>query len=74
MLISSISALVIGTFNHQFNMKDGFKASFDGFNHTMLHQSHISDNAKTLIEQGWNDEHDSNHCNYILWLCFCWYC
>ena len=27
MLISSISALVIGTFNHQFNMKDGFKAS-----------------------------------------------
>ena len=52
MLISSISALVIGTFNHQFNMKDGFKACFDGFNHTMLHQSHISDNAKTLIEQG----------------------
>jgi len=52
MLISSISALVIGTFDHQFNMKDGFKASFDGFNHTMLHQSHISDNAKTLIEQG----------------------
>ena len=50
--LSSISALVIGTFNHQFNMKDGFKASFDGFNHTMLHQSHISDNAKTLIEQG----------------------
>ena len=52
MLISSLSALLVGTFNNHFNMIDGFKATFDGFSHTMVHQSHLSKNVISLIEQG----------------------
>lgn len=52
MLISSLSAIIIGTFNNHFNIVDGFKATFDGFNHTMVHQPHLSKNVTTLIEQG----------------------
>lgn len=52
MLISSISALIVGTFNNHFNIIDGFKAMFDGFNHSMVNQSHLSKNVTTLIEQG----------------------
>ena len=42
MLISSFSAIIVGTFNHHFKMTDGFKATFSGFNESMIHQSHIS--------------------------------
>ncbi|MBE5663433.1 Na+/H+ antiporter NhaC [Staphylococcus sp. SS60] len=52
MLISSLSAIVVGTFNHHFNMVDGFKATFSGFNESMIHQSHVSSNVKSLLEQG----------------------
>ncbi|MCI2955005.1 Na+/H+ antiporter NhaC [Staphylococcus caprae] len=52
MLISSLSALLVGTFNNHFNMIDGFKATFEGFSHTMVHQSHLSKNVISLIEQG----------------------
>lgn len=52
MLISSLSAIIIGTFNNHFNIVDGFKSTFDGFNHTMAHQPHLSKNVTTLIEQG----------------------
>ncbi|HCG76250.1 MULTISPECIES: Na+/H+ antiporter NhaC [Staphylococcus] len=52
MLISSLSALLVGTFNNHFNMIDGFKATFEGFSHTMVHQSHLSNNVISLIEQG----------------------
>ncbi|UMT75345.1 Na+/H+ antiporter NhaC [Staphylococcus roterodami] len=52
MLISSLSAIVVGTFNHHFNMVDGFKATFSGFNESMIHQSHVSSSVKSLLEQG----------------------
>ncbi|MBO1199836.1 Na+/H+ antiporter NhaC [Staphylococcus simiae] len=52
MLISSFVAILVGTFNHHFNMVDGFKAIFDGFKLSMIHQSHVSANVKHLIEQG----------------------
>ncbi|HHO4880207.1 TPA: Na+/H+ antiporter NhaC [Staphylococcus aureus] len=52
MLISSFSAIIVGTFNHHFKMTDGFKATFSGFNDSMIHQSHISSGVKSLIEQG----------------------
>ncbi|MCC3744002.1 Na+/H+ antiporter NhaC [Staphylococcus capitis] len=52
MLISSLSALIVGTFNNHFNIVDGLKAMFEGFNHSMVNQSHLSKNATTLIEQG----------------------
>ncbi|MDI9230801.1 Na+/H+ antiporter NhaC [Staphylococcus caprae] len=52
MLISSLSALLVGTFNNHFNMIDGFKATFEGFSYTMVHQSHLSKNVISLIEQG----------------------
>ena len=52
MLISSLSALLVGTFNNHFNMINGFKATFEGFSHTMVHQSHLSNNVISLIEQG----------------------
>lgn len=52
MLISSLSALLVGTFNNHFNMIDGFKATFEGFSHTMVHQSHLSKNVISLLEQG----------------------
>lgn len=52
MLISSLSALIVGTFNNHFNIVDGLKAMFEGFNHSMVNQSHLSKNVTTLIEQG----------------------
>lgn len=52
MLISSFSAIIVGTFNHHFKMTDGFKATFSGFNGSMIHQSHISSSVKSLLEQG----------------------
>lgn len=54
MLISSISAIIIGTFNNGFNMTDGFKATFDGFNQSMVPHldNSLSDKAVSLIEQG----------------------
>lgn len=52
MLISSISALLVGTFNNHFKMVDGLKATFNGFNHSMVNQTHLSKNVTTLIEQG----------------------
>ncbi len=52
MLISSFSAIIVGTFNHHFKMTDGFKAIFSGFNDSMIHQSHISSGVKSLLEQG----------------------
>lgn len=52
MLISSFSAIIVGTFNHHFKMTDGFKAIFSGFNDSMIHQSHISSSVKSLLEQG----------------------
>ncbi len=52
MLISSLSAIAVGTFNHHFNMVDGFKATFSGFNESMIHQSHVSSSVKSLLEQG----------------------
>ncbi|MDO6574296.1 MULTISPECIES: Na+/H+ antiporter NhaC [Staphylococcus] len=52
MLISSLSALLVGTFNNHFNIVDGFKATFNGFSHTMTNHSHVSNNVKALIEQG----------------------
>ncbi|HDC0380704.1 TPA: Na+/H+ antiporter NhaC [Staphylococcus aureus] len=51
-LISSFSAIIVGTFNHHFKMTDGFKATFSGFNDSMIHQSHISSSVKSLLEQG----------------------
>ncbi|NGJ76577.1 Na+/H+ antiporter NhaC [Staphylococcus aureus] len=45
MLISSFSAIIVGTFNHHFKMTDGF-------NDSMIHQSHISSSVKSLLEQG----------------------
>lgn len=33
-------------------MTDGFKATFSGFNESMIHQSHISSSVKSLLEQG----------------------
>ncbi|HCW3602925.1 TPA: Na+/H+ antiporter NhaC [Staphylococcus aureus] len=52
MLISSFSAIIVGTFNHHFKMTDGFKATFSGFNDSMIHQSHISSSVESLLEQG----------------------
>ncbi|HAR3994542.1 TPA: Na+/H+ antiporter NhaC [Staphylococcus aureus] len=52
MLISSFSAIIVGTFNHHFKMTDGFKATFSGFNESMIHQSHISSSVKSLLEHG----------------------
>ncbi|PTI82853.1 Na+/H+ antiporter NhaC [Staphylococcus warneri] len=52
MLISSLSALLVGTFNNHFNIVDGFKATFNGLSHTMVNQSHVSNSVKALIEQG----------------------
>ncbi|WP_031788927.1 Na+/H+ antiporter NhaC family protein, partial [Staphylococcus aureus] len=44
--------IIVGTFNHHFKMTDGFKATFSGFNDSMIHQSHISSSVKSLLEQG----------------------
>ncbi|WP_457826713.1 Na+/H+ antiporter NhaC family protein, partial [Staphylococcus aureus] len=36
MLISSASAIIVGTLNHGFKLQDGFKATFNGFTPDML--------------------------------------
>ena len=50
MLVSALSAILIGKFNNGFKFVDGFKATFDGFTSSMT--GHVTENAKTLIEQG----------------------
>ncbi|MCG7338242.1 Na+/H+ antiporter NhaC [Staphylococcus sp. ACRSN] len=53
MLISSLSAIIVGSINNKFNIIDGFKTSFNGFNQSMIPTSdHLSDKTITLIEQG----------------------
>lgn len=54
MLISSLSAIIVGVFNNGFNMVDGFKETFDGFNKDMVSSSNgqLTDRAIGLIEQG----------------------
>lgn len=54
MLISSLSAIIVGVFNNGFNVVDGFKATFDGFNKGMVSSSNgeLTDRAIGLIEQG----------------------
>ena len=52
MLVSALSAILIGKFNNGFKFVDGFKATFDGFTSSMTGHSHVTENAKTLIEQG----------------------
>ncbi|MFF0676462.1 Na+/H+ antiporter NhaC [Staphylococcus xylosus] len=54
MLISSLSAIIVGVFNNGFNMVDGFTATFDGFNKDMVSSSNgqLNDRAIGLIEQG----------------------
>ena len=53
MLISSLSAILVGTINNKFNIVDGFKSTFDGFNQSMLvHSNNLSDRTMTLIQQG----------------------
>ncbi|MEB6169849.1 Na+/H+ antiporter NhaC [Staphylococcus pseudoxylosus] len=54
MLISSLSAIIVGVFNNGFNVVDGFKATFDGFNKEMVSSSNgeLTDRAIGLIEQG----------------------
>lgn len=53
MLASSLSAILVGTFNNHFNIVDGFKATFDGFKDTMLvHSSGLSEKTTALVQQG----------------------
>lgn len=53
MLASSLSAILVGTFNNHFNIVDGFKASFDGFKDTMLvHSNGLSEKTIALVQQG----------------------
>ncbi|MCQ9300293.1 Na+/H+ antiporter NhaC [Staphylococcus hyicus] len=54
MLISSASAIAVGTLNHGFKLQDGFNATFMGFTPQMLttNVGHLSKHALTLIEQG----------------------
>ncbi|MEB8127060.1 Na+/H+ antiporter NhaC [Staphylococcus succinus] len=54
MLLSSLSAICVGTLNNGFNIIDGFKATFDGFNKSMVPASSgsLSERSITLIEQG----------------------
>ncbi|MEN3089226.1 MAG: Na+/H+ antiporter NhaC [Staphylococcus pseudoxylosus] len=54
MLISSLSAIIVGVFNNGFNVVDGFKATFNGFNKGMVPSSNgeLTDRAIGLIEQG----------------------
>lgn len=53
MLASSLSAILVGTFNNHFNIVDGFKATFDGFKDTMLvHSSGLSEKTIALVQQG----------------------
>ncbi|RZI08938.1 Na+/H+ antiporter NhaC, partial [Staphylococcus aureus] len=50
MLISIFSANIFGTFNHHFQMTDGFNSTFSGFNDSIIHQSHISFSVQSLLE------------------------
>lgn len=53
MLVSCVSAILVGTFNHHFKLADGFKAAFDGFKLDMItHQIHLNEKAATLLSQG----------------------
>lgn len=54
MLISSLSAIIVGVFNNGFNMVDGFKSTFDGFNKAMVSSNNgeLTDRTIGLIEQG----------------------
>src|SRR5699024_9704662 len=54
MLISSLSAIIVGTVNNGFIFVDGFKATFNGFNKEMVPESTgpLSDRAVNLVEQG----------------------
>src|SRR5699024_2336371 len=54
MIISSVRAIVIGAINNEANMIDGFKATLNGFNKTMVPNlpASLSDKAVNLIEQG----------------------
>ena len=51
MLVSALSAILIGKFNNGFKFVDGFKATFDGFTSSMTAFSCYR-KCKTLIEQG----------------------
>ncbi len=73
MVISSFSAIIVGTFNHHFKMTDGFKATFSGFNDSIIHQSHISSSVKSLLEQG-GMMSMTQISNDILRICICRYC
>lgn len=52
MLLSSLSAIIIGSLNNHFDIIDGFKSTFNGFTPAMTGNQHLSDNVKALIEQG----------------------
>jgi NhaC family Na+:H+ antiporter len=52
MLISSLSAIIVGVVNNKFSIVDGFKSTFDGFNKGMISTEHLSAKTVTLIEQG----------------------
>ncbi|ARJ50449.1 Na+/H+ antiporter NhaC [Staphylococcus lutrae] len=53
MLISSVVAILVGTLNHGFQLKDGFVATLSGFKPDMLNQQNgLSEKALSLIEQG----------------------
>ncbi|MCW1063398.1 Na+/H+ antiporter NhaC, partial [Streptococcus anginosus] len=48
MLISSLSAIIIGWANNGFNIVDGFTATFDGFNKGMVsNNDHVSGKVAT---------------------------
>ncbi|SCS71346.1 Na+/H+ antiporter NhaC [Staphylococcus caeli] len=54
MLISSLSAIIVGTFNNGFKLVDGFNATFNGFNKDMIPASsgELTKKAISLVEQG----------------------
>lgn len=54
MLISALSAIIVGAFNNGFKIVDGFKATFDGFNKEMVsvNSGNLTNSAVSLIEQG----------------------
>ena len=52
MLLSSLSAIIVGVVNNKFSIVDGFKSTFDGFNKGMISTEHLSAKTVTLIEQG----------------------
>ncbi|WP_436860383.1 Na+/H+ antiporter NhaC [Staphylococcus caeli] len=54
MLISSLSAIIVGTFNNGFKIVDGFNATFNGFNKDMIPASsgELTKKAISLVEQG----------------------